>query len=363
MGLCVFSLPISLVMIERIHTLSYYHHQVESVKYYPFVRVRSWNNGMRCMSLYILMNSWYGQIASRDIRVLVVVAPNPAFCHRHDDWHLAYIFSLVYFSVDVCLVGVLLAQGEIPVSGSVHPSRWLPPSREIKNRTGGDPALHLSQVRGHLNWHMDLPALLGGNLGCWLFKFPLNSPLYCAVYGVCHRQDTSRPYGRILYNLLPTIIIIIQECSQALEIYKCLLSLSCGGVPNMLLVLSITFHFHQYIWGCMCSTWPFQLRWLLSSNRKYQPYPLSHFSVVVCLRFFLDHIMSLSAYTFRENRDFVFIIIVQIMMSANIWIRFGVQMVFVCLYITPSHYHHCANLSEDIELMKCLSDIFCRVCE
>ena len=29
----------------------------------------------------------------------------------------------------------------------------------------------------------------------------------------------------------------------------------------------------------------------------------------------------------------------------------------------PSHYHHCANLSEDIELIKCLSDIFCRVCE
>ena len=37
--------------------------------------------------------------------------------------------------------------------------------------------------------------------------------------------------------------------------------------------------------------------------------------------------------------------------------------IFVCLYITPSHYHHCANLSEDIELIKCLSDTFCRVCE
>ena len=40
-----------------------------------------------------------------------------------------------------------------------------------------------------------------------------------------------------------------------------------------------------------------------------------------------------------------------------------VQTLFVCLYITPSHFHHCANLSEDIELIKCLSDIFCRVCE
>ena len=31
------------------------------------------------------------------------------------------------------------------------------------------------------------------------------------------------------------------------------------------------------------------------------------------------------------------------MMSANSRIRFGLQIVFVCLYITPSHYHHCAN--------------------
>ena len=102
---------------------------------------------------------------------------------------------------------------------------------------------------------------------------------------------------------------------------------------------------------------------LSSSNRKYQPYPLSYSSVVVCLRCLLHHILSLIAYTFRENRDFVFIIIVQIMMSANIRIRFGFQIVFVCLYITASHYHHCANLSEDIELacqiyfVECVSKI------
>ena len=37
---------------------------------------------------------------------------------------------------------------------------------------------------------------------------------------------------------------------------------SCGGMFNMLLVLSITFYFHYNIWGCMCSTGPFQYRWL-----------------------------------------------------------------------------------------------------
>ena len=55
MGLCVFNLPISLVMIEIIYTLSYYHHQIWSMNYYPLFRVRSWNTGVRCMSLHIPM--------------------------------------------------------------------------------------------------------------------------------------------------------------------------------------------------------------------------------------------------------------------------------------------------------------------
>ena len=54
----------------------------------------------------------------------------------------------------------------------------------------------------------------------------------------------------------------MQDCSEALKMCKCLWSLSCGGVSNLLLVLLITFHCHYYIWGCMCSTGPFQLRWL-----------------------------------------------------------------------------------------------------
>ena len=100
------------------------------------------------------------------------------------------------------------------------------------------------------------------------------------------------------------------------------------------------------------------------SNRKYPPFPLlSYCSVVVCLRCLLHHILSLIAYTFRKNREFVFIIIVQFMMSANIRIRFGLQIILVCLYSTPSHYHHCANVSEGIEFTKCLSDIFGRVCK
>ena len=61
MGLCVFCLPISLVMIEMIYTLSYYHHQIGSMNYYPLFRARSWNNGMRCMSIFLLYYFWDSQ--------------------------------------------------------------------------------------------------------------------------------------------------------------------------------------------------------------------------------------------------------------------------------------------------------------
>ena len=64
-GLCVFSLPSSLVMIEITYTLSYYHHQNGSMNYYRFFRARSWNNGLRCMSLYILV--WYLFVALWDL--------------------------------------------------------------------------------------------------------------------------------------------------------------------------------------------------------------------------------------------------------------------------------------------------------
>ena len=39
---------------ENTYTLSYYHHQIGSMNSYPLFRVRSWNNGVRCMSFYIL---------------------------------------------------------------------------------------------------------------------------------------------------------------------------------------------------------------------------------------------------------------------------------------------------------------------
>ena len=154
------------------------------MNYYPLFRVRSWNNGVRCMSFYILMNLWYGRIASWDIRVLVVFAPNLALCHWHavllpcyvPYWRLTpsiYVFIGIVFrrSVWKACFPILLAHGEIPASGSMPPSRCpLPPHEKYKIEQGGGggggAALHLNQARGNLNWRMCLPALLGGNLGC-----------------------------------------------------------------------------------------------------------------------------------------------------------------------------------------------------
>ena len=76
---------------------------------------------------------------------------------------------------------------------------------------------------------------------------------------------------------------------------------------------------------------------LSSSNRKYPPLPLfSYFSVVACLRCFLDHILSIIVILSMKTEN-LFSLILCIRM------RFGFQIVFVCLYITPSYHHHYAN--------------------
>ena len=92
--------------------------------------------------------------------------------HPTDDWHLEYMFSPVYFSVEVYLVGVVphsVSTWRDPCVRVCAPLTLATPLTRKQNKTGVDPALHLSQVRGHLNWRMGLPALLGGNLGCWIF--------------------------------------------------------------------------------------------------------------------------------------------------------------------------------------------------
>ena len=47
---------------EDVYNLSYYHHQIGSMNYYPLFMVRSWNNCVRCMSFYILMGKVFENI-------------------------------------------------------------------------------------------------------------------------------------------------------------------------------------------------------------------------------------------------------------------------------------------------------------
>ena len=80
----------------------------------------------------------------------------------------------------------------------------------------------------------------------------------------------------------------MQECSQAFKICKCLWSLSCGGVSNILLLLSITFHFYHYIWGFMCSTGPFQLRWFKGyiHSSCYYHHQIGSINLIHCYHIF-----------------------------------------------------------------------------
>ena len=135
-------------------------------------------------------------------------------------------------------------------------------------------------------------------------------------------------------------------------------------VSNMLLVLSITFHCHYYIWGFMSLTGPFQLSdWkdifiahviiIITSEVSTLPIAILFCRGCVPGMFVISYSVTCCIYI-PGKPDFVFIVIVQFMLMINVnsRMRFSLQIVFVCLYITPSHCHHRANLSEYIELIK-----------
>ena len=80
---------------------------------------------------------------------------------------------------------------------------------------------------------------------------------------MCHRQNSLWPLGRILFetfNCLP--LSSSYKTAHGHWPHVNVWRVSCGCVINMLLVVTITYYFHYNIWGCMCSTGPFQYRWL-----------------------------------------------------------------------------------------------------
>ena len=80
---------------------------------------------------------------------------------------------------------------------------------------------------------------------------------------MCHRQNTLWPVGRILFETFYCLpLSSSHKTAHRHWPHVNVCRVSCGCVINMLLVLSITSYFHYNIWGCMCSTGPFQHRWL-----------------------------------------------------------------------------------------------------
>ena len=88
---------------------------------------------------------------------------------------------------------------------------------------------------------------------------------------------------------------------------------------------------------------------------------MSYFSVVVCLRGLRHHMLSAS-YISRESCVLCLSLLWNLMMSADNRIHYDPMVVFVCQHITLAHYHHYADLTESIELLKCLSGTFCFEC-
>ena len=84
-AICFQFTPFSCDDCENIYTVSYYHHQIGSMNYYPLFRVRSWNNGVHCMSFYILI----------DITILLLVLK--AASEEHS------VIKMLYGDIDFCL--------------------------------------------------------------------------------------------------------------------------------------------------------------------------------------------------------------------------------------------------------------------
>ena len=146
----------------------------------------------------------------------------------------------------------------------------------------------------------------------------------------------------------------MQACSQALKICKCLWSLSCGGMSNMLLVLSITFVITIY--GVVCVQLAhFSLGdWndisiahviiIIKSEESTLPIVIMSFRVCVPEMFVTSYSVTYCIYI-PGGPGFCFHYYCadydECKYMDTFWLADRVRL-FV--HNTPSHYYHCANL-------------------
>ena len=149
----------------------------------------------------------------------------------------------------------------------------------------------------------------------------------------------------------------------------------------MLVVLLITFYFHYNIWGCICSSGPFKYRWLkgyIYSSCYYHQIGSIHYHQIGSIH--LSHCFHI--FPWLCAWDVCYIIFCHLLyihsgktgnlfsfVLCSLWWVQIVGYVLACRsYSFVCTLHHLIiiivqTLSEDIELIKCLSDIICRVCE
>ena len=116
-GLCVFNLPNSLILIERIYILCL----VIIIKSEVWTISHCLGLGHEtmvcavCLSIFLSICDMAGLLRGTFVSwwYLPRIWPSVTDMQHYyparyptDDWHLAYMFSLVYFSIEVCLVGV-----------------------------------------------------------------------------------------------------------------------------------------------------------------------------------------------------------------------------------------------------------------
>ena len=155
--------------------------------------------------------------------------------------------------------------------------------------------------------------------------------------------------------LLPPIIIMAHDYSHALNTINACWVYHVESVSKIGLVLRLPF---CNIWGCMCWAGPFEFRWLKGYiyNPSYYHHQIGSIHLSHCCHIFpwlcvwngCTTIFCHLLHIYREDWDLVSIICVQSievqsMVFANDRIHYGLQVVFVCLQITPSHYHCAGN--------------------
>ena len=183
---------------------------------------------------------------------------------------------------------------------------------------------------------------------------------WCSQWRTFHQYNISVMASQItiISNVCWTVGHVITKKKKN---ESAVLLIICGWNPL------VTNEYSSHKWPVMC---PFYFRWLKGYiygscyyHHQIGSINLTHFITLFrsCVpeTFVKSYSVTYCTYI-TENREFVFIIIAQFMMSANRRVRFGLQIESVCLYITPSPYQHSTNISEDIELIKCLSSVWVR---